>query len=82
MKHPIATQPHLPRPLLRWFVDLTGQGTLGVARRLRAGSSHVRAAATSGPHRLGCRHSLFFSPCCLPLVPGYLPFVTGSLGAG
>lgn len=23
----------------------------------------------------------FFSPCCLPLVPGYLSFVTGSLGA-
>ena len=24
----------------------------------------------------------FFSPCCLPLLPGYLSFVTGSLGAG
>jgi cytochrome c-type biogenesis protein len=23
----------------------------------------------------------FFSPCCLPLVPGYLAFVTGSVGA-
>lgn len=23
----------------------------------------------------------FFSPCCLPLVPGYLSFVTGSIGA-
>ena len=23
----------------------------------------------------------FFSPCCLPLLPGYLSFVTGSLGA-
>lgn len=23
----------------------------------------------------------FFSPCCLPLVPGYLSYVTGSLGA-
>lgn len=23
----------------------------------------------------------FFSPCCLPLVPGYLSFVTGSAGA-
>lgn len=23
----------------------------------------------------------FFSPCCLPLVPGYLAFVTGTLGA-
>lgn len=23
----------------------------------------------------------FFSPCCLPLVPGYLSFVTGTLGA-
>lgn len=23
----------------------------------------------------------FFSPCCLPLVPGFLSFVTGSLGA-
>jgi len=23
----------------------------------------------------------FFSPCCLPLVPGYLAFVTGSAGA-
>src|SRR5665647_1904037 len=24
----------------------------------------------------------FFSPCCLPLLPGYLSFLTGSLGAG
>src|SRR5215472_12080433 len=24
----------------------------------------------------------FLSPCCLPLVPGYLSFVTGMAGAG
>src|SRR5437660_8624639 len=24
----------------------------------------------------------FVSPCCLPLVPGYLSFVTGMAGAG
>jgi cytochrome c-type biogenesis protein len=23
----------------------------------------------------------FVSPCCLPLVPGYLAYVTGSVGA-
>ena len=42
---------------------------------------------TSGPLLLAAPIALaagalsFFSPCCLPLVPGYLSFVTGTLGA-
>lgn len=42
---------------------------------------------TSGPLLLAAPVALaagalsFFSPCCLPLVPGYLSFVTGTLGA-
>ncbi|MEP7034910.1 MAG: cytochrome c biogenesis protein CcdA [Dermatophilaceae bacterium] len=42
---------------------------------------------TSGPLVLAAPIALaagalsFFSPCCLPLLPGYLSFVSGSLGA-
>ncbi|MEP7017096.1 MAG: cytochrome c biogenesis protein CcdA [Actinomycetota bacterium] len=42
---------------------------------------------TSGPLMLAAPVALaagvlsFFSPCCLPLLPGYLSYVTGSLGA-
>jgi cytochrome c-type biogenesis protein len=47
----------------------------------------VQDLVMSGPLLLAAPIALaagalsFFSPCCLPLVPGYLSFVTGSLGA-
>ncbi len=41
----------------------------------------------SGPLLVACLIALvagalsFFSPCCLPLVPGYLSYVAGTVGA-
>lgn len=50
-------------------------------------AASVGDLVTSGPLLLAAPVALvagalsFFSPCCLPLVPGYLSFVTGTLGA-
>ena len=50
-------------------------------------AASVGDLVTSGPMLLAAPVALaagalsFFSPCCLPLVPGYLSFVTGTLGA-
>lgn len=47
----------------------------------------LRDVVTSGPLLLAAPIAVvagalsFFSPCCLPLVPGFLSFVTGSVGA-
>ena len=50
--------------------------------------SGVGQLVTSGPLLLALPVAAaagavtFLSPCCLPLVPGYLSFVTGMAGAG
>ena len=50
--------------------------------------SGVTQLVTSGPLILALPVAAaagavtFLSPCCLPLVPGYLSFVTGMAGAG
>ena len=50
--------------------------------------SGVSQLVTSGPLILALPVAAaagavtFLSPCCLPLVPGYLSFVTGMAGAG
>src|SRR5580658_8986987 len=61
-------------------------------RPCRSGSgahvSGVGQLVTSGPLLLALPVAAaagavtFLSPCCLPLVPGYVSFVTGMAGAG
>jgi cytochrome c-type biogenesis protein len=64
------------------FIDLTDQGGGRVPV-----SESAWDVVMSGPLVLATPIAVlagalsFFSPCCLPLLPGYLSFVTGSLGA-
>ena len=37
--------------------------------------------ALAGPIAVAAGALSFFSPCCLPLVPGFMSYVTGSIGA-
>src|SRR6185295_20229574 len=52
------------------------------------GDMSITQLVTSGPLLLALPVAAaagavtFLSPCCLPLVPGYLSFVTGMAGAG
>ena len=78
----------LPGPGL---VRAPGSPPSGLARTLDlAGGdmSGVTQLVTSGPLILALPVAAaagavtFLSPCCLPLVPGYLSFVTGMAGAG
>lgn len=50
---------------------------VGTAQEVVLNGSLLLAA----PIALAAGALSFFSPCCLPLVPGYLSFVTGTLGA-
>src|SRR6516225_4560284 len=65
-----------------YWVDVNGE-----PRRQAAGMS-VQNLVTSGPLLLAMPVAAaagaltFLSPCCLPLVPGYLSYVTGMSGAG
>jgi cytochrome c-type biogenesis protein len=62
-------------------------GSHGAAGRLEDAVSGVTQLVTSGPLILALPVAAaagavtFLSPCCLPLVPGYLSFVTGMAGA-